>query len=370
MTEPNDLQPRRVSLALPLSRPIVTWILLGAILLMFAIETLAGGSTDIDVLIRLGAKFTPLIAAGEYWRLLTSMFLHIGLMHLLFNGYALLAIGTELERLYGPARFAIIYFLSGLFGSLASYAFNFRLAAGASGAIFGLIGALAAFFYLHRERLGAWGRTRLFNILFLIAVNLFLGFTQAGIDNLAHLGGLLAGIALGWAMAPRYQLDPAAYRMVDRNHWGRYWPAPVLAGLLFLGGTVLATQIHRDSPRSHLYRGQMAVEREDWTEAVEELEQALIQDPELADAAVYFYLGLSYNYLEQAEQAAGAYESALALSPDDSPAHWNLALTYIELERYAEALDHFETYLELNPDELDEVQPYLDRLQRLGQRSS
>jgi rhomboid protease GluP len=374
MNEPMGPQPRAVSYSLPLSRPLVTWVLLGLIVAVFlgteamgwVLTGTLGGSTNTEVLIRMGAKVTPLIAAGEYWRLFTSMFLHIGVMHLAFNGYALLAIGTELERLFGHGRFLAIYLLSGLLGSLASYAFSYSLAAGASGAIFGLIGALAAFFAIHRERLGTWGRNRLMNIAFLIGLNLFLGFTRPGIDNLAHIGGLLAGLGLGWAMTPRYELDPVRMQVVDRNQPSRYWPALVLAVGILVGGTTLATSVHRDSPRSQLLRGLEAVEREAWDEAAIELEGALSRDPALADVPTLFYLGLAYNYLEQPQDAAIAYEAALELDPSHSPSLWNLAITYLDLERYAEARPLFETYQELNPAETLQVRPYLDELEQLG----
>jgi rhomboid protease GluP len=365
VNEPQLAQPRPISYRLPLSRPIVTWILLAIILVVFAAETLAGGSTDIEVLVRLGAKVTPFIADGEYWRLLTSMFLHIGIMHLAFNAYALVVLGTELERLYGPGRFLTIYLFSGLFGSLASYAFNDSLAAGASGAIFGLIGALASFFLVHRERLGAYGRTRLANIAFLVAVNLFFGFTQTGIDNLAHIGGLLSGLALGWALVPQYQLDPVRPEIIDRNQVQRYWPALTVAAVLLVGGTALATVFHQDSARSHLFRGQQAVEREAWPEVAAEFEQALEDNPDLADVPTYFYLGLAYNYLGEPERAAEAYEAALELDARHSPTLWNLALTYLDLEGYARSRALFETYRELNPAETLEVQTYLDELDRL-----
>jgi rhomboid protease GluP len=333
-------EPQRVAFMLPLYRPVVTWVLLAIIVVVFLIETLLGGSTEVEVLIRMGAKFTPLIAAGEYWRLFTSMFLHIGVMHLAFNGYALFIIGTELERLEGPGRFLAIYLLSGLFGSLASYALSDSLAAGASGAIFGIIGALAAFFLIHREKLGAWGSRRLANIGIVIVFNLIWGFSQPGrIDNVAHVGGLLAGFALGWALAPRYEVDPVRMQVVDRNNLGRYWPALGLAALLLLGGTALVTAYQRTSPRSHLYRGQLAVEREAWDEAAVELEQAITLDPSLADPAVYFHLGLARNYLEQPEQAIPAYEAALELDPAHSASLWNLAMTYFDLRRYAEELE-------------------------------
>jgi len=360
-------QPQRVAVRLPLYRPIVTWVLLAIIAVVFLVEMLLGGSTNSDVLLRMGAKSTPLIAAGEYWRLFTMMFLHVGVLHLAFNGYALFIIGTELERLMGPARFLSIYLLSGLFGGLASYAFSDSLAAGASGAIFGIIGAQAAFFLVHRERLGTWGTRRLGSIALILVLNLVWGFSQPGsIDNLAHIGGLLAGVALGWALVPRYEFDPVRMQVLDRNLLGRYWPALGLAVLMLLGGTALVTLAYRDSPRSHLYLGQQAIEQEQWEEAAVELEQAIAQDPSLANAAVYFHLGLARNYLEQPQEAVAAYEKAVELEPDEPATHWNLAMTYLELERYADARAALEAYAELTLAGPAEVQPYLDELERLG----
>ncbi len=364
MNQPSDLQPRPVSYALPFYRPIVTWVLLAAIIVVFGLETLAGGSTEIEVLVRMGAKVTALIVAGQYWRLFTAMFLHIGAFHLLFNAYALFAIGTELERIYGPLRFALIYILSGLMGSLASYAFSWTLSAGASGAIFGLIGALAAFFLLHRERLGAWGRARLGNIAFLIAINLFLGFTRPGIDNLGHIGGLIGGLALGWALAPRYQLDPIRGTVSDLNAPARYWPAVLVAVLVLAGGTALATQAHLEDPRLSLSRGEDAIRRQAWEEAAAELETALAADPSLADVSTYFFLGLAYNQLNRPEQAAEAYEAGLALDPQDAGSHWNLALTHFQLGRDQEALEHFRSYLALQPEDAERVQPYINALEQ------
>ena len=352
---------------LPLSRPIVTYVLLAILGVVFVVETLLGGSTDSEVLVRMGAKVTPLIAAGEYWRLFTSMFLHIGLMHLAFNGYALFVLGTELERLYGPGRFLAVYVLSGLFGSLFSYAFSASLSAGASGAIFGLVGALAAFFYSQRKILGDYGRRRLINIAFIVVLNLFWGLRPgSGIDNWAHMGGLLSGLVLGWLLAPRYKLDPVTIRVLDTNRMERYWLVLILAAAILVAGTALATRVHRDSPRSHLLRGQQAIEAEAWDEAARELEQALARDPSLADVTTYFYLGLAYSYLEEPLPAARAYEAALEQDANHTPSLWNLALTNLDLARYAEARAQLERYVEIYPAGLVETQPYLDELTRLG----
>jgi rhomboid protease GluP len=332
----------RQSLAFPLHRPVATWVLLGILIAVFLIETAVGGSTDSDVLVRLGAKVTALIADGEYWRLFTSMFLHIGLMHLAFNGYALVVIGTELESILGWARFLVVYLCSGLFGSLASYALSPHLSAGASGAVFGLIGALAVFFALYRRELGSFGQRRLAQIAFLIVINRF-----------------------GWALAPRYRVDYANMRVVDRNGAGRYWPAVALALVLLVLGTAWATQIQRDSPRSHLVRGLLAVEQELWDEAASELQLAVARDPALADTSILFHIGLARNHLGQHGAAADAYESALELDPYDPTVHWNLAITYLELERFEEALDRFNTYVELNPAGAVEARPYQDELRSL-----
>jgi rhomboid protease GluP len=363
MNEAVEPQPQQVSVPLPLKRPVATWGLTGIIAIVFVLEMLAGGSTDTGVLIRMGAKVTPLIAAGQYWRLFTAMFLHIDLMHILFNGYALVVLGTELERLLGWERFLAIYLFSGLVGNLASYAFSPSLAAGASGAIFGLIGALGAFFFRYRERLGAWGRGRLGNILFLIVLNLAFGLIYPGIDNWAHLGGLLCGIGLGWALAPRYEFDPIGRRMVDRNGIGRYWPALALVAAILVGGTALVTLARRDNPENHLQLGLYALEQEAWDEAISELEQALAQDPTTTDA--YFYLGGAYFNQGNYQLAAQAYESALDLVPDDPSTHWNLASTYLKLGRYEDAQTHYEIYRQLNPADAQEADSILDELRRI-----
>lgn len=353
MTGSPDQQPQGESYALPVHKPVITWLLLGAIVVAFIAETLAGGSTQTDVLVRLGAKVTPYIAAGEYWRLFTSMFLHIGPAHLIFNGYALVAIGTELERILGWQRFLVVYLLSGLFGGLASYAFSINLAAGASGAIFGSIGALAAFFALYRRKLGSWGQRRLANVVFLIAINLFLGFTQEGIDNLAHLGGLVSGLGLGWALAPRYRVEPLASHIVDRNRLGRYWPALGLAVVILTVGIALTTLSRRDGARGHLWLAMYAIEREAWDEVVVELEQVLAKEPTLADSGVYFQLGVAHSYLGNLESAVDAYSSSLELEPGDPAVHWNLGYAYLQMRRYAEAQSHFEFYRDAHPDEAD-----------------
>lgn len=245
--EPEAASPPRY-LPLPLNNPFITYILLGIIVIVWLLMELSGGSTNPRVLVRFGANYGPGILDGEIWRLFTSMFLHIGLTHLAFNSYALFIFGLEMERLYGSDRYLVIYVLAGLFGSLASFASRGPqvLSAGASGAIFGVIGMNLAFFLLHRESFGHFGRQRLMNTLLIIGLNLVFGFTVPGIDNLAHLGGLAGGFALGYGLAPRYQivdqytLNP---RLVDRVSLLNHWWVPALAVIFLSAGVTFATSL-------------------------------------------------------------------------------------------------------------------------------
>ena len=217
-------QPVSVRLAVPFVRPRVTYTLLGLNILLWLGMSLMGGSTNPYTLVAFGAKYNPLIAEGQVWRLLTCCFLHIGIVHLALNGYALWALGNDVERRFGHARFAALYLIAGLSGSVFSYRWNDSLAAGASGAIFGLIGAIAIYFVIYRQQFGRWGRRRLTSLGAVLALNLVYGFTNPGIDNLAHIGGLSAGVILGWAYCPRYEVVPdgqGGVRLADRPRWAR-----------------------------------------------------------------------------------------------------------------------------------------------------
>jgi rhomboid protease GluP len=354
-------------LALPAARPRLTYALLAINVLVWLAMTAAGGSTDPEVLIRFGAKYNPLIADGQVWRLLTSMFLHIGLMHLLFNSYALFAFGMEVERLYGSARFLAIYLLAGLWGSWASFVLGSSLSAGASGAIFGLLGVMLAFFGRHREMFGEWGRQRLLSLAGVAGLNLVLGFTVPGIDILAHLGGLLSGALLGWLLAPQYEVrrDPAGHAYVsDRTSLLSRWWVVGLALVLLAAATAGAMARERQSAAALIVRGQHALESGDLAGAESLFRQATGQDSSSAEA--YFYLGIALSKQEQAAEAASAYQNAVRLEPDLAEAHWNLALTYVTLNRPAEAAGEFEAFIALNPDapQADEARTFIDELEK------
>lgn len=180
-------------------KPIITYSIIFICVLVFILMYVLGnGSTDNYTLLLFGANLDALTKNGDYYRLLTSMFLHIGIMHLLCNMYSLYIIGKEVENVFGKWKYLVIYILSGIAGSILSLAFNHNtICAGASGAIFGLLGALLYFGYYYRPYLGA---TLTKSIIPVIAINLIVGFLDSGIDNSAHIGGLVGGLLVAMAV--------------------------------------------------------------------------------------------------------------------------------------------------------------------------
>lgn len=178
--------------------PIVTYaIILINTLMFFAMYLFGNGSTDVFTLTKFGASVPNLILNGEYWRLITSSFIHIGIIHLLFNNYALYVIGAQLESFFGPVKYIIMYLFSALTSGLLSLLFVDNISAGASGSIFGLLGALLYFGYHYRIYLGSVMKSQ---IIPLILFNLLIGWSFSGINNAAHIGGLIGGIMISMGL--------------------------------------------------------------------------------------------------------------------------------------------------------------------------
>lgn len=180
--------------------------------IVFVLLELAGGSGNIGVLLRWGAKFTPLIRSGEWWRMITSMFLHSGVIHLAVNSYSLYNLGGLAERLFGTVRFIPIYLVSGLWGSIASTLFSdlMGVGIGASGAIFGVAGCLFYFGAAYPRHFSVLAGKRFIAV---VAANLVIGFAAGGIDAYAHVGGLIGGFAASAALGFPYE-TPEPYRGV------------------------------------------------------------------------------------------------------------------------------------------------------------
>lgn len=183
-----------------------TWLLLAVNVAMLLLLEITGGSENILNLLRFGAKYGPAIAEGEYWRLITPIFLHIGFFHLIANSVGLFIFGRIVETLFGTRNFVGIYLLSGVFGNIASYAAGPTVGAGASGSVFGIVGAFGAYLYQNRQSLGPTERNSIGGLALLVVINLVFGFSVGGVDNWAHLGGLAGGFLLALLLAPRRQI--------------------------------------------------------------------------------------------------------------------------------------------------------------------
>ena len=184
--------------------PWVTIVIAAANVIAFAVSIAAGASAvapSPQTIFAQGGNFGPATLGGEPWRLLTSMFLHYGILHIAMNMIGLLDGGRHVERMYGRAGFAALYLVAGIAGSLASAVKGGAVSAGASGAIFGIFGAFGAFLLLHRDRLDTaqlGKQTR--GLLAFLAYNVIFGLQAKGIDMTAHIGGLAGGFVAGLAL--------------------------------------------------------------------------------------------------------------------------------------------------------------------------
>lgn len=204
--------PQAVRIALPTVTPTVTYAIIGFtvvvyILQLLSVAVLGYAVSQIDWLEIYGARINTAIRAGELWRFITPVFLHGSVPHIFFNMYALLSIGTFLEKHFGHGRFALLYFLGAFSGNVFSFLLtgNNGYSVGASTAVFGLITAELIFFYQNRKLFGSQARQAIGNAVFIIAVNLFIGLTP-GIDNWGHIGGLLGGAIFAWFASPRWEV--------------------------------------------------------------------------------------------------------------------------------------------------------------------
>ncbi|MGL5886340.1 rhomboid family intramembrane serine protease [Lactobacillus mellis] len=181
--------------------PWVTYTILLIQVIVFGWEILQGGSENISALVAAGAKVNGLVAQGQWWRLITPIFVHIGWQHILINSLTLYFMGQQLEFLYGPLKFIGLYLLSGIGGNLMSFAFgsSASLSAGASTSLFGLFGLYVTLGLIFRknEVIRQWAQQFLLLIILNLGTDIFMG----GIDIWGHIGGALTGCLLGFVIS-------------------------------------------------------------------------------------------------------------------------------------------------------------------------
>jgi len=307
----------------------LTQVIFGANIAVFLATALASGSAiniSGEVNFHYGANFGPYTLSGEWWRLLTYMFLHGGAMHIFFNMWCLWDLGRLSESLYGRWTFAGIYLITGVSGGLASIAWNPRvLSVGASGAIFGLAGALIASFYLGEFSLPRVAISGTLRSLVIFAVfNLGFGQLFGGIDNACHIGGLVSGLVLGALIARLAPQPDAPLRRAT------------VVGVVVLG--LLAAGFGVRQWRGGPMRMARAFQ-ETKGDPVARLQAVIKQQPNLVPA--HFALAQAYLAGDQYLEAEAEFKRVIELQPANLEARFDLGLVYLTEKRLEDAKSEF-----------------------------
>ena len=197
-------------------QPVVTTALIVinvAVFLGMVASGISLTSPTAEQVLRWGATYGPITAQGQWWRLFTACFLHFGIIHIGFNMWVLYQVGYFTERLFGGPRYLAVYLIAGVGGNIIGFLLHpYVVAAGASGAIFGVYGALLAFLLRHRGIVNPQAAKALTRSVFIfLAYNLFFGLADRHTDLTAHIGGLTTGFLAGLMLAP----DPRAQRRLS-----------------------------------------------------------------------------------------------------------------------------------------------------------
>ncbi len=250
-------------------------------------------------LITFGAKYNPMIASGQYYRLITAMFLHSDITHLLINMYALNILGKNIEFIYGKVKFIIIFIIAGIFGSLGSFIFNSAISVGASGAIFGLFGA---YIYLYISRPHIFHYKQLLNLFGIIGINLLFGILFPNIDNWGHIWGLVGGFIVSWSLGIRGENLFSPTKVI----------AQLLTIILLFTSIMGGTKLNQDTWEYDLFMGIEHLKRNDLSAAQEQFLSGLDKNENIED--FYYYLGHIYYNKGKSDMAKDNFEKAIEIN--------------------------------------------------------
>jgi rhomboid protease GluP len=293
-------------------------------------------------LVRWGANYGPYTVGGQWWRLLTCVFVHGSFLHIAFNMWCLWDLGALAESLYGHWTFAAVYLITGVAASLTSLLWNPTvLSVGASGAIFGIAGAMIASFYLGEFSLPRAALTgTLRSLLVFAGYNLFFGAVMARTDNAAHVGGLVMGLILGALIA---RVAPGQDDILRRV-------AVLLAGVLLVVGGVMGLQRSR-AYLVHAQNGVALLNQGKTDEAISELRKSASLRPDFA--AVHGTLARAYGTKRDFDNAAAEMQRVIALNPRNVVAYYSLGMIYLERKLPIKAQDAFVQLLRVDPNSAD-----------------
>lgn len=337
--------------------PYVTYCLMIINIAIWLVMNIYARIKNIDVsnlFIPFGAKENFSIMSGEYWRFITPIFLHADLEHLFANSLSLFVFGRIVEGMYGHKKFTFIYLAAGVIGNVASFMFSTYSGVGASGSIFGFFGALL---YLWVENPAAFRRYFGNNILIMIVINLAYGFASPGIDNFAHVGGLIGGFLTSGIV----KLKGVSNKLLGRSVFIAATIIVVILGLYY----GFNNSRNRDY---YIERGKYKelVEMADsgkWKEAEKLGEEIINMRPERNDIK----LSTLYN-IAAAEASQGKYDEALETAESvkkvDAPKGYYLrGLLYLDTKQYELARQELNEAVKLNPEYKEEVDQYLKQIE-------
>ena len=311
--------------------PTATRALLVGMVVYFTMATIAGGSDNLAALVAFGANYGPLVAEGDTWRLVASIFLHANLLHLALNAWALYVLGRNVEAFYGPWKLVAVFLLSGLAGSIASAQFSHAISVGASGGIFGLLGASIVFAFRWRAKLASvfLGRaTRVMGTALLpwVALNLALGVLVPRIDIAAHLGGLVGGALLALVLNPDALSEVGGPRAAFPRLLVSLCMSLLLVSFAAAGQNIFRMRGEEGpilDPR--VVPSLLEADRKD---ALQTLDDALARTPD--DPALLLARADVQAAAHHWREAVSDYRKALALLPDEAHALNNLAWLLLE----------------------------------------
>jgi membrane associated rhomboid family serine protease/Flp pilus assembly protein TadD len=317
----------------------LTRVFFGANVMVFIAMVLASGpSLDFtgQVEVHFGANYGPFTLSGAWWRLLTYMFLHGGPFHIAMNMWCLWNLGTLCESLYGRWTYAAVYLITGVAGGLASVAWNPGvLSVGASGALFGLTGALIASFSLGEFSLsGISIRGTLSSLLFFAGFSLYLGTVSQGIDNACHVGGLISGLIFGALIALVAPEQDKPLRRIG----------VLLFVVLIVGGSAVGIQRWR-APEVRFGRSLMDADR-----MIGELQKKVQQSPQ--DASAHYALARAYFNTGQLPEGLTELKRVLELQPQNARARMDLGVAYLRQEQPKEAQEEFAKLVAQDPNDV------------------
>ncbi|MDP4085228.1 MAG: rhomboid family intramembrane serine protease [Bacillota bacterium] len=329
---------------LPKNPPFITYSILFIQLAVYIWLETHGGSTNTSTLIKYGAKLNPLIYSGEWWRLITPVFLHIGFIHLAMNSISLFFLGMVTEKIYGKWRFLFIYLFAGFTGLIASFIFSIYLSAGASGAILGCLGALLYYGLAFQKNYNIKLRS---NVIFLLVILLSLasGFKTAGIDNVGHFGGLIGGfLAAGIVDFPkRKKLHIQSLFLL--------MSFIIVLGSLFYG---YSTSAKSRNINSYLVLSEDYIQNHQYDQAYQLL-KSVEKNSLKPSSQIYFELSYSEIKLGKLSDAKAHLLKTIRLDSTFDEAFYNLALIYIEENDYQSAKKYAVKAVKLKPNQKNYV---------------